>query len=696
MLDQVAALTKSNTAKMLAKLMCVLMLSFSRADITTRNIVGGYTVNGAQSQNEIRARHLNDQAVQLEATQQYQTAREMYKEAMQLDPNNWMVPANYARCLLEIRKMSDDEKIKEELYANALRLSDQALALNPSSAGLYANHGITLKDNDHAEEAAPYLQKAISLNPTLIEAHYALADLYHSVFADAARGEAQYLQVYAALSASTDPNLRALRHEVKFRILNTIIPHVYDGGEMQMRTARARYQHYLLTSFEGIDCTNIERTVGSGAFGYYLVYQGQNDLVERVTQARLYRACAKSRLNRIALPTKRLVIPSKRLKVGFVSTKLYKHSVGKLISGVICKLAKEFSFQFHVTVYFLGDTFDELSSTIAQNVHEYHRLPKTSLEETQNIILNDQLDILVYPDIGMEEMTYFLSFNRLAPVTAVFWGHPVTTGVEHTVDYFITSKHFHIHDIEYEKSKFVEELYFMDGVTTHFFAPVSHSHVSRAAFGIRPGFNVYACLQTSYKLTPLFDKALLGILKRDLDAVIVLMLSPNQFYGEKLRARLERTILNEEGDAAQSLLKRFVWVNTMNHSEFLGLAAIADVILDPFPFGGGVTTLEMLSVGAPIIALPNKTSVLQLTRGFYYEMDRAFFQSCCLAETVDEYIEKAYRVASVKTYGTSVKARIHEKKSVLFESKSTIAEWAFFLAAKSKNGIQRPQEQLDL
>ena len=42
----------------------------------------------------------------------------------------------------------------------------------------------------------------------------------------------------------------------------------------------------------------------------------------------------------------------------------------------------------------------------------------------------------------MDKTTYFLAFSRLAPVQAVWWGNPDTTGVP-TIDYYLTSEHEH-------------------------------------------------------------------------------------------------------------------------------------------------------------------------------------------------------------------------------------------------------------
>lgn len=47
-------------------------------------------------------------------------------------------------------------------------------------------------------------------------------------------------------------------------------------------------------------------------------------------------------------------------------------------------------------------------------------------------------------------------------------------------------------------------------------------------------------------------------------------------------------------------------------SEFSGLVSLADVVLDPFPVGGGRSSFEILAVGTPIVMLYNRTSILQV------------------------------------------------------------------------------------
>lgn len=59
-------------------------------------------------------------------------------------------------------------------------------------------------------------------------------------------------------------------------------------------------------------------------------------------------------------------------------------------------------------------------------------LPGGSLNVCAEMLRRQRLDVLVYPEVGLDPVAYFLAFSRLAPVQAVWWGHPDTTGAHLT------------------------------------------------------------------------------------------------------------------------------------------------------------------------------------------------------------------------------------------------------------------------
>ena len=77
-----------------------------------------------------------------------------------------------------------------------------------------------------------------------------------------------------------------------------------------------------------------------------------------------------------------------------------------------------------------------------------------------------------------------------------------------------------------------------------------------------------------------FDAVLNGILEQDPQGFIVLLYSPSQLLWKNLVVeRFKRTVMS----------RRVIFLETMPYERFMQLLAAADVMLDPFPFGGGVT-----------------------------------------------------------------------------------------------------------
>ena len=97
-------------------------------------------------------------------------------------------------------------------------------------------------------------------------------------------------------------------------------------------------------------------------------------------------------------------------------------------------------------------SWDIVKETIAENAHVVGYLP-LNIGDCASVIRAAELDVLVFPEVGMDPITYFLSYSRLATVQVAWLGHPDTTGVG-SIDYFMGS------DIEppEAKAKYTEKL----------------------------------------------------------------------------------------------------------------------------------------------------------------------------------------------------------------------------------------------
>jgi predicted O-linked N-acetylglucosamine transferase (SPINDLY family) len=91
---------------------------------------------------------------------------------------------------------------------------------------------------------------------------------------------------------------------------------------------------------------------------------------------------------------------------------------------------------------------------------EFVLLP-TDMNGCADIVRAANLDLLVYPELGADSLTYFLAFSRLARVQALWLGDGDTTGIP-TIDYIITST------VDTTPWKYSEKVFRMHGLGTTF------------------------------------------------------------------------------------------------------------------------------------------------------------------------------------------------------------------------------------
>ena len=184
-------------------------------------------------------------------------------------------------------------------------------------------------------------------------------------------------------------------------------------------------------------------TVGCLALGYCLIYDGGDNLEPRVALAEFYKKASPSLGYTAPWLLESDPLARSRLKVGFLSSFWYRHSVGLLLESVVEGLPRQ-DFDVHLIalsstygpggdIYMPGGTDgDEVSKRLSAafprgNIHAFP--DSTRLAILQQYVAALELDVLVLGEIGMHSNTYFLAFSRLARRTVQFWGHASTSGI---------------------------------------------------------------------------------------------------------------------------------------------------------------------------------------------------------------------------------------------------------------------------
>jgi protein O-GlcNAc transferase len=205
------------------------------------------------------------------------------------------------------------------------------------------------------------------------------------------------------------------------------------------------------------------------------------------------------------------------------------------------------------------------------------------------------LDILVFADVGMDTLTQTLAYSRMAPVQCVTWGHPDTTGSP-AIDYFVSSR---LLEPDEADDHYSERLVRLPNLGVYYARPRLSGHPrNREFFGLDPNRHVYLCPQTLFKFHPEYDGVLRGILEADPRGDLVVPEGRVPAWTRRLRQRWARTLPDAD--------RRVRFVPAQPNADFLHLLAQADVMLDPFPFGGGNTSYEAFAVGTPVVTKPGQ------------------------------------------------------------------------------------------
>jgi predicted O-linked N-acetylglucosamine transferase (SPINDLY family) len=355
--------------------------------------------------------------------------------------------------------------------------------------------------------------------------------------------------------------------------------------------------------------------------------------------------------------------PSARLRVGFVSRFFDQHIIAEVCRGLVRHLDRR---HFEVIVFHAGPQ-PEIHPDLATGADRTLWLQAPHLAGLREQIARETLDILVYPDIGMEPITYFLAFARLAPVQCALTGHPDTTGIPN-LDYFISSA-----DLEAENAEelYSERLILLPQCPFLFYRPPTPDpEPIHRALELDPAWRLYACPQSMYKLHPDFDHALGRILRADPEGRLILIAEATHYQTDAWLQRFAR----EYGD----VMDRVVFRSRLPYAQFCSLMQQADALLDPWPFGGGTTSYAAAAIGAPIVTWPHRFIGGRAAFATYQQMGILD----TVATGLDDYVAKALRLAQDKAWHASLSERIRAGSDRFFDNLQTVRDLEnFFLAA---------------
>lgn len=598
----------------------------------------------------------------------------------------------------------------------ALESAQRALALNPSSALLHLNAGDALREKGYMEEAAAAYRAALEREPRLPQAHNNLGNVLRHLgrydealacyeraltvqpdFAEALLNAAQVMRENRRLADAATACRLLLQMRPQMAEAHLELGNILKGmGEVrgalecyaraldvEPENAEARWALTMsrppmiaddeAEQAEGRkafaeDLANLEQWCAQRGWSktaqavgsqqpFYLAYQEEDHRESIARYGALCGSLMHAWQTATGLPFPARVTRAER-RIGIVSAHIRDHSVWNAISkGWLQHLDRG---RYELRLFHLG-TANDTETAFAKTHATHYSYGRSDFFEWTKLILGHQLDVLIYPEIGMDPTTARLASLRLAPVQATSWGHPHTSGLP-TIDYFLSADAFEPPGAE---AHYTEQLVRLPGLGSAYGpSNVRPAPADHAALGLRPDMPILVCPGTPFKYTPRHDRLFIDIARRLGECQFVFFMPEPAQPMQRVRQRLQRSFA-----AAGLELDAFaVFLPWLSRAAFYGLMREADVYLDTVGYSGFNTAVQAIECGLPVVTREGRFLRGRLASGTLRHLG--------LDELVTDsdaaYVESVVRLARNAAYWGDMQARIVASRSALYNDASSV------------------------
>ena len=286
------------------------------------------------------------------------------------------------------------------------------------------------------------------------------------------------------------------------------------------------------------------------------------------------------------------------LRVGVISPHLVNHNGSIWALGWLEGIANNPGYE--IFSYNVADGEDTGTQRFA-SLGTYRHLPlrAEAPEPMLQQILDDQLDLLIFTDIGMHPASKITSVLQLAPVQGQGWGHPISSG-SRTIHYYLSGEGM---EPPGNEEHYSETLWRLPRTGLNYDTPaaIHDGQLLFDKFDLPRDRPILNSLQSTFKYVPRNDWSFAEIAKRNPEAFIVLV--GHMGHGglcERLVERM-RPHFEERGLELENHLRV---LPRLDYGDFMGLFSISHHTIDTIDWNGGNSSLQSFSLDCPVVTLP--------------------------------------------------------------------------------------------
>lgn len=317
--------------------------------------------------------------------------------------------------------------------------------------------------------------------------------------------------------------------------------------------------------------------------------------------------------------------PDRRVRIGYVSPDFREHVAMTLFEDVLRRHDHD---RFEVFAYDCGAVRDAKNLALRSHADHWRDIAALDTASVVDLIRADAIDLLV--DLaGHTAGNRLMVFARKpAPIAATWLAYPGSTGLPE-IDYLVSDAYTSPSRFAGHASETVWRL----PATRLCFTPPSGSPAPRMPAADAPV--TFACFNNVSKINP----DVLALWKRVLEGVpgSRLVFKYGSLDGAAGRALLARDIEAAGIDPARVHMR-----GKSSYLELLGEYGDVHVALDPFPYCGGLSSLDALWMGVPVVTLEQTLMAGRQTGAFLHAIGKPEM----IAGHPDDYVRIAVALAT--------------------------------------------------
>ncbi|HWW24286.1 MAG TPA: hypothetical protein VNZ85_00140, partial [Caulobacter sp.] len=330
--------------------------------------------------------------------------------------------------------------------------------------------------------------------------------------------------------------------------------------------------------------------------------------------------------------------PGQRVRVAYLSADLHDHATARLMAGL---LEAHDRTRFEIFALSYGpDLGGALRDRIDAAIERCIDVRRMSDGQVAALARDLGIDIVVDLKGHTQDGRLGILAHRAAPVQVSWLGYPGALAAPY-VDYVIADAVVLPTEAEADWSEAVVRLPLYqpnDALTSTVAAP------TRADAGLPDRAFVFACLNNPAKITPEVFAAWMAVLGAAPGSVLWL------YEGSPGAAANLRSYAGSTGiDPA-----RLVFAGPAPHAEHLARQALADLMLDTWPYGAHTTASDALRTGVPILTAPGRSFASRVATSLLTALDLPEL----VAEDIEAYVAAAVRLAGDPSALEALKTRL--------------------------------------